>query len=78
MSNQVNNTPILQFIQQVKSADLGQQREIKLDIKSAKALMYCLSEINAHLVDNYENLLKKVVNNTETSITVKMDGGNFS
>ena len=47
MSNPINTIPLQQFIQQVKAADLSQQREIKLDIKTAKALAYCLAEINA-------------------------------
>ena len=38
MSNPINTIPLQQFIQQVKAADLSQQREIKLDIKTAKAL----------------------------------------
>ena len=33
MSNPINTIPIQQFIQQVKAADLSQQREIKMDIK---------------------------------------------
>ena len=43
MSNPINTIPIQQFIQQVKAADLSQQREIKMDIKTAKALAYSLA-----------------------------------
>ena len=45
MQNPINTVPIQQFMQQVKAADLTQQREIKLDIKTAKALAYCLGEV---------------------------------
>jgi hypothetical protein len=78
MSNPINTIPIQQFIQQVKAADLGQQREIRLDIKTAKTLVYCLSEINAKLLEDYDSLLKKLQSNTNASVTVQMDGGGFS
>jgi len=78
MSNPINTIPIQQFIQQVKSADLGQQREIRLDIKTAKTLVYCLAEINAKLLEDYDSLLKKLQSNTGSSVTVQMDGGGFS
>jgi hypothetical protein len=78
MSNPINTIPIQQFIQQVKSADLAQQREIKLDIKTAKLLAYCLGEINAKLLEDYDTLLKKLQSNSGASVTVQMDGGGFS
>jgi len=78
MSNPINTIPIQQFIQQVKSADLAQQREIKLDIKTAKLLAYCLGEINAKLLEDYDTLLKKLQSNAGASVTVQMDGGGFS
>jgi len=78
MSTPINTIPIQQFIQQVKSADLTQQREIKMDIKTAKMLAYCLGEINAKLVEDFDTLYKKLENSTGNSVTVSMDGGGFS
>jgi len=79
MLNQINTIPIQQFIQQVRSADLGQQKEIKLDIKSAKMLAFCLAEVNARLVQDYDTLIKKLENNSGSSnISVSMDGGGFN
>ena len=78
MSKSINTIPIQQFIQQVKAADLSQQREIKLDIKLAKSLVYCLSEINAKLVEDYDKLLLKLQQNTEQVNSIQMDGGGFS
>jgi hypothetical protein len=72
----LNTIPLQQFIQQVKSADLTQQREIKLDIKTAKALAYCLSEINARLVEKLDTALANAQSQTST-ISVQMDGGGF-
>jgi hypothetical protein len=78
MSNPINTVPIQQFIQQVKAADLTQQREIKLDIKTAKALAYCLGEVNARLLENYDVMFKRLEASSGNSVTVQMDGGGFS
>ena len=78
MSNPINTIPIQQFIQQVKAADLSQQREIKMDIKTAKALAYSLAELNAKILQDYDILLKKLESNTGASVSVSMDGGGFS
>lgn len=77
MPNSINTIPIQQFLQQVKAADLSQQKEIKLDIKSAKALAYCLGEISAKLVEDYDLVLKRLETSTGSNITVSMDGGTF-
>ena len=78
MQNPINTVPIQQFMQQVKAADLTQQREIKLDIKSAKALAYCLGEVSAKLLEDYDILLKRLESSTGAAVTVQMDGGGFS
>ena len=77
MQSPINTQPIQQFIQQVKAADLAQQREIKIDIKTAKMLMYCLADVNARLLENYDVLLQKVLQNTGESVNIQMDGGGF-
>lgn len=78
MSNPINTVPIQQFLQQVKAADLSQQREIKIDIKSAKSLAYCIAEINTRLLEDYDTLLRKLESSTGGVVEVKMDGGGFS
>jgi hypothetical protein len=78
MPSPINTAPIQQFIQQVKAADLTQQREIKLDIKTAKALAYCLGEVNAKLLEDFDTLFKRLESSTSGAITVQMDGGGFS
>jgi hypothetical protein len=77
MQNPINTQPIQQFIQQVKAAELSQQKEVKLDIKTAKLLMYCLADVNARLLENYDALLQKVAQNTGESVNIQMDGGGF-
>ena len=78
MQNPINTVPIQQFMQQVKAADLTQQREIKLDIKTAKALAYCLGEVSVKLLEDYDILFKRLESSTGGAVTVQMDGGGFS
>lgn len=79
MSNPINTIPIQQFIQQVKSAELSNQKEIKLDIKTAKMLSFCLSELSLKLLEDQDILLNKLLQSQGGGdITVKMDGGGFS
>lgn len=79
MSNPINTIPIQQFIQQVKTAELSNQREIKLDIKTAKILALSIAEISSRLIQDYEQILSNVNTNIQNEpITVQMDGGNFN
>ena len=78
MPNPINTIPIQQFIQQVKAADLTQQREIKIDIKTAKALAYCIGEVSAKLLEDYDMIIRRLEANTGAAVTVQMDGGGFS
>lgn len=75
--NEINTIPIQQFIQLVKAADLSQQREIKMDIKTAKNLMYCISEINNLLISDLYAIMNKGNSTSNDSVTINMDGGNF-
>ena len=77
MPNPINTVPIQQFIQQVKAADLSQQREIKLDIKTAKALAYCIGEVSAKLLEDYDLVFRRLEASSGGAITVQMDGGGF-
>lgn len=79
MSNQINTIPIQQFIQQVKAAELSQQKEIRIDIKSAKNLAFCVGEISAKLLEDYDRLLVELKKSQGSEdISIKMDGGGFS
>jgi hypothetical protein len=78
MPSPINTVPIQQFIQQVKAADITQQREIKLDIKTAKALAYCLGEVSAKLLEDYDTVFRRLESSSGGAVTVQMDGGGFS
>ena len=44
----INTNPIQQFIQQVKTADAGNIKEVKMPTAQAKALMFSLSTVMAN------------------------------
>jgi hypothetical protein len=79
MSNDpINTFPIQQFLQQVKSADATQQKEIRLDIKNAKAIAFTLTEVLSKLTQDYEELFHKLRKSQDNEvISVTMDGGGF-
>ncbi len=79
MSNPINTIPIQQFLQQVKAAELSQQKEVRIDIKTAKNLAFCLGEVSSKLLMDYDALLMELKEAQGTgNITVQMDGGGFS
>lgn len=55
----LNTLPIQQFINSVKSADAGKQREIKLTIENAKRLAFTLGEVMCRLEGDLEKLVKE-------------------
>lgn len=77
MIEKINTHAITQFLNTVKGADLGNQKEIRLNITDAKNLAYTLGLVMARLNGNYETLI--VDNqNKETVVKVEMDGGGWS
>lgn len=75
MSNQEHlNTQIIQkFIQQVKSADGTNQKEIRIDIKSAKNLAFTLGMVMARLEGDLEKI---ILSKSSDKIEINIDGGN--
>ncbi len=71
----INTIAIQQFIAQVKGADAGNAREVKLDLQDAKRLAYTLGEVMTKLSGDLEALLVKKNNTEENVIQVQMDGG---
>lgn len=77
-SNPINTVPLQQFIQQVKMADMNQQKEVKLDIRTAKQLALTIGEVTSKLTQDYENLLHAIKNTNDNAvIEVQLDGGGF-
>ena len=78
MQNQINLNPITQIIQQVRSAELSQQKEIKLPIQQARLLNLALAEIMNKLNQDYESMFNALKSSVDSDVvTVSMDGGGF-
>jgi hypothetical protein len=54
-------------------ADLSNQKEVKIDIATAKNVAYTLGIVMSRLAGNYEDLLSK--KDKDEVIQVQMDGG---
>jgi hypothetical protein len=73
----INTGPIQNFIQQVKGADLSNQKELKIPLSDAKQLTYSLATVLARLAGDYEGLIAQKDSNQTEAIEVKVDGGNL-
>lgn len=79
MQNQINTTPIRQFVQQIKSAEQSQSKEIKIPIQQARVLSLTLLEIMDKLVQDYESMYNTLKKSAETEvISVVLDGGELN
>lgn len=78
MQNQINTTPLTQFIQQVRSAELSQGKEVKISIQQARLLALALAEVLEKITRDYESLFNDLKQSADTEvISVTMDGGGF-
>lgn len=72
----LNTAPIQQFISQVKSADAGKAKEVKLDIQNAKRLAFTLGEVMARLNGDLEKIIaSQATASQDEVIQVQLDGG---
>jgi len=70
----INTSSLQQFIQQVKGADMSNQKEVRIAIQQAKQLTYALATILARLTGDYEALMNRKSTEQDT-VEVKVDGG---
>lgn len=78
MQNQINLTPITQFIQSVRSAEQTQSREVKMSMQQARMLVLAFAEIQDKLLQDYETMFNQLKNSIDSEIvSVSMDGGGF-
>jgi hypothetical protein len=78
MQNPINTSPVAQFIQAMRAAELGQQKEVKLSIQQARLLSLTLTEMLDKLNRDLETVYNAVKSNSATEvINVQMDGGGF-
>jgi hypothetical protein len=79
MSNQINLTPITQFIQLLRASELAQGKEVKIPIQQARLLNMALTELLDKMNQDYETMFNALKNSTNTEVvSVSMDGGGFS
>jgi len=75
MQNEPLNTiSIQQFMSQVKSADMSNAREVRLNMQQAKNLAYTLGIVMSRLEGDLEKLIKENSTSNET-VEVRLDGG---
>lgn len=75
-SDKINTNAIQQFMNQVRGAELGNQKEVRMDIATAKSLNHTLSLVMTRLAGNYEGLMQSI-QREDPNVQVKMDGGNW-
>jgi hypothetical protein len=79
MQNQINLTPITQFIQQVRSAELSQSKEVKMSIQQARLLNLALSELMDKVNQDYQSMYTALKGSLGSEVvTVSMDGGGLA
>ena len=71
----INTIPIQKFVQQVKVADAGNHKEIRMQIQEAKNLMFALSTVLANQQGRLDQLIIDNKGNADEVVTVTMDGG---
>lgn len=78
MQNQINTTPVTQFVQQVRSAELSQSKEVKLSIQQARMLSMALTELMDKVLQDYETMFNQLKRSIDSEVvTVELDGGDF-
>jgi len=78
MQNQINTTPITQFIQQIRSAELSQAKVVSIDIQKSRLLALALAELLDKVNQDYESMYSALKRSVDTEVVnVTMDGGGF-
>lgn len=71
----LNTMPIQKFIQDVKQADAGRQKEIRIDINQAKNLAFTLGIVMSRLEGDLEKLVAEKNSGENDVIQINMDAG---
>jgi hypothetical protein len=78
MQNQINMSPLTQFAQLLRAAELGQQKEVKMPIAQARLLSLALTEIQGKLLQDYESMYNALKRSVDTEVVeIQLDGGGF-
>ena len=71
----LNTISLQQFLQQVKSAENSQAREVKLSIQQAKNLAFTIGIVMSRLHGDLEKLVAESKNSNDEVIQITVDGG---
>ena len=71
----LNTISLQQFLQQVKSAENSQAREVKMSIQQAKNLAFTIGAVMSRLHGDLEKLVAESKNSNDEVIQVNLDGG---
>lgn len=77
MQNPINTTPITQFAQLLKAAELNQQKEIKIPIQQARLISLALLETIDKLNRDYESMFNQLSTPKSEVQSIMLDGGSF-
>jgi predicted protein tyrosine phosphatase len=74
----INTTPITQFTQLLRAAELSQQKEVKMTIQQARLLSLALNEIMDKMNQDYESMFNDLKRSANPDVvSVQLDGGGF-
>jgi hypothetical protein len=71
----LNTISLQQFLQQVKSAENSQAREVKLSIQQAKNLAFTIGIVMSRLHGDLEKLVAESKNSNDEVVQITVDGG---
>lgn len=71
----LNTLPIQKFLQQVKSADNSNQKEIRMPIADAKNLAFTLGIVMSRLEGDLEKYVKEIMSSDNEVININMNSG---
>ena len=71
----LNTISLQQFLQQVKSAENSQAREVKMSMQQAKNLAFTIGAVMSRLHGDLEKLVAESNNSSDEIISINMDGG---
>lgn len=74
----INTTPITQFTQLLRAAELSQQKEVKMTIQQARLLSLALNEIMDKMNQDYESMFNDLKRSANPEVvSIQLDGGGF-
>ena len=78
MQNQINLTPITQFAQALRAAELSQAKEVKISIQQARLMNLAFVELMEQVRQDYESMFNSLKGHVQQeAVQIEIDGGGF-